>query len=77
MSAFGHGSFKQRIFDELQYIVKDAKEYTDEGTICIISEVYEAVNYFCKDYLNRSEFIEEIKNDIREEVKRDFLQKLK
>jgi hypothetical protein len=77
MSAFGHGSFKQKIYDELKYIVDNDKEYTDIDTVDTISEVYEAVNYFCKDYLNRSEFIDGIKNDIREEVKREFLQKLK
>jgi len=76
MSAFGYGSFKQKIYDELKYIVDNSRELTDVDTVGIISEVYEAVNYFCKNYLEDSSFIKDIKNDIREEVKREFLRKL-
>jgi hypothetical protein len=72
MSAFEYGTLKQKIYDELSYIVNDEKE----DTIYVVSEIYTAVNRLCLDYMSSSDFIKNIEKNAFESARQSLLNKL-
>jgi hypothetical protein len=73
MSAFGHGNFKQNIYDSLSYVVNDEE---DLDAIYVVSEIYTAVNRFCLDYMSSSDFIKNIEKNAAESARQSLLNKL-
>jgi len=68
MSTFGDGTFKQGVYEEIQWRMKDANLYTGVA----VQEVLEIASYMLAGIGH-----DELHEQIREQVKTELLEKLK